>query len=203
MLITGIKSRPVYETLTPFERGTVHLVVGQGGGGAAMLRLLGELKEQSTAGSSVRVLYSTQSFSGKGHLDELQRDWGSQLEVFESNAALVDGLRATLDAAHMGLRLYLSGSESFIGNAMQVASAFNLNRDEVKREHNGTFVRRVWCVHCDARNEDVTRRVFQCGGCGLDLIVRDHYSTRMAAFMGVKFDAEQTGAAQPDEELDT
>jgi dimethylamine monooxygenase subunit C len=25
----------------------------------------------------------------------------------------------------------------------------------------------------------------------------------MAAFMGVKFDAEQTGAAQPDEELDT
>ncbi|HEV3427593.1 MAG TPA: dimethylamine monooxygenase subunit DmmA family protein [Paraburkholderia sp.] len=203
MLITGIKSRPVYETLTPFERGTVHLVVGQGGGGAAMLRLLRELKQGGTPASRIRVMYSTQSFSGVSHLAELERECADELGVFVSNAALVDGLRNTLDAAHMGLRLYLSGSESFIGNTMQVASEFNLNRDEVKREHNGTFVRRVWCVHCDARNEDVTRRVFRCGGCGLDLIVRDHYSTRMAAFMGVKFDAEQTGAAQPDEELDT
>jgi hypothetical protein len=203
MLITGIKSRPVYETLTPFERGTVHLVVGQGGGGAAMLRLLGELKARGVDASRMRVLYSTQSFSGANHLDALEAQCPDEIGVFVSNAALVDGLRATLGAAKMGLRLYLSGSESFIGNTMQVASEFNLNRDEVKREHNGTFVRRVWCAHCDARNEDVTRRVFRCGGCGLDLIVRDHYSTRMAAFMGVKFDAEQTGAAKPDEELDT
>jgi ferredoxin-NADP reductase len=203
MLITGIKSRPVYETLTPFERGTVHLVVGQGGGGAAMLRLLRELKERATPASRLRVMYSTQSFSGASHLDALKRECPDEIAVFASNAALADGLSAALAAAHMGLRLYLSGSESFIGNAMQVASDFNLNRDEVKREHNGTFVRRVWCVHCDARNEDVTRRAFRCSGCGLDLIVRDHYSTRMAAFMGVKFDAEQTGAARPDEELDT
>jgi ferredoxin-NADP reductase len=203
MLITGIKSRPVYETLTPFERGTVHLVVGQGGGGAAMLRLLRELKERATPASRLRVMYSTQSFSGASHLDALKLECPDEIAVFASNAALADGLSAALAAAHMGLRLYLSGSESFIGNAMQVASDFNLNRDEVKREHNGTFVRRVWCVHCDARNEDVTRRAFRCRGCGLDLIVRDHYSARMAAFMGVKFDAEQTGAAQPDEELDT
>jgi hypothetical protein len=41
MLITGIKSRPVHGTLTPFARGTLHLIAGQSGG-AAMLRLLGD-----------------------------------------------------------------------------------------------------------------------------------------------------------------
>jgi dimethylamine monooxygenase subunit C len=203
MLITGIKSRPVYETLTPFERGTVHLIAGQGGGGAAMLRLLGALRAQGVPDARIKTLYSTQSFSGATHLDALQAACGAGLTVFSSNAALAEGLRAVLAESHMGLRLYLSGSESYIGNAMQVATEFNLNRDEVKREHNGTFVRRVFCVHCDHINEDATRRVFACEGCGIDLIVRDHYSARMASFMGVKFDAEGTGAEMPDEELDT
>lgn len=203
MLITGIKSRPVYETLTPFERGTVHLIAGQGGGGAAMLRLLGALREQYVPDERIEILYSTQSFSGNNHVAVLREACGARLRVFDSNAALAEGLRAVLREAHMGLRLYLSGSESYIGNAMQAANDFNLNSDEVQREHNGTFVRRVLCIHCGQVNEDVTRRIFTCAGCELDLIVRDHYSTRMAAFMGVKFDAEGTDAEMPDEELDT
>ena len=103
----------------------------------------------------------------------------------------------------MGTRLYLSGSESFIGTAMQVSSRFGLNADEVLREHNGTFVRRVWCVHCDTYTDNVTKRVFNCPGCRFDLVVRDHYSGRLAAFMGVKADAEQTGVMPEAEDLDT
>lgn len=99
--------------------------------------------------------------------------------------------------------LYLAGSETFIGSAMQVAAEFNLKRDEVLREHCGTLARRVLCMHCNAVNDNVTRRLFECTGCKDVLIVRDHYSQRHAAFMGIKADAEMPGTLPPDEELDT
>lgn len=78
-----------------------------------------------------------------------------------------------------------------------------MNADEVLREHCGTFVRRVFCVHCNTYNENVTMRVSKCTGCGINLVVRDHYSRGLAAFMGVKADAEVPGELPPVEELDT
>jgi predicted RNA-binding Zn-ribbon protein involved in translation (DUF1610 family) len=103
----------------------------------------------------------------------------------------------------MGTRLYLAGSESFIGLAMKIARQFDLNADEVLREHCGSLVRRVWCVHCDAYSENITRRVFACTGCGKPLIVRDHYSRLMGAFMGVQADAEVPGELPEATDLDS
>ncbi|MCY1215373.1 hypothetical protein D9M68_154590 [compost metagenome] len=201
MLITGIKSRPVYDRLQPMAGGLRHFVVGQGSGGAAMLRLIGEMTPAQRQAST--LLYSTESFSGHNRLDELRQLEVGNLQVFDSNRALIDGLRQLLETAHMGTRLYLSGSESFIGTAMQVANAVDLNRDEVLREHSGTLVRRVWCAHCDTYTENVTHRVFTCPGCQLNLVVRDHYSRRLAAFQGIKADGEVPGELPPAEELDT
>ncbi|WP_375739707.1 dimethylamine monooxygenase subunit DmmA family protein [Pseudomonas boanensis] len=200
MLITGIKSRPVYDQLTPLPGGTRHIVAGQGSGGRAMLRLLGEMAEQ---GLHITLLYSQESFSGQDFLAELQQQDVAELRVYASNHALVEALDQLLGEARMGTRLYLSGSESFIGTAMQVATAYDLNHDEVLREHAGTFVRRVWCVHCDTYTENVTKRVYQCPGCHQMLVVRDHYSRRLAAFQAVKADAEVPGELPEAEELDT
>ncbi|MCW2271979.1 MULTISPECIES: dimethylamine monooxygenase subunit DmmA family protein [Pseudomonas] len=201
MLITGIKSRPVYDRLQPMTGGLRHLIAGQGSGGAAMLRLLADMSENQRHNST--LLYSTESFSGHSHLQALQDADAAGLEVFASNQALIDALRERLGDAHMGTRLYLSGSESFIGTAMQAANAVDLNRDEVLREHSGTLVRRVWCAHCDTYTENVTQRVFICPGCQLNLVVRDHYSRRLAAFQGIKADGEVPGELPPAEELDT
>jgi predicted RNA-binding Zn-ribbon protein involved in translation (DUF1610 family) len=201
MLITGIKSRPVYDQLRPMAGGLHHVLTAQGSGGAALLRLLGEMTEAQRQAST--VLYSTESFSGHNHLGELRDIALGELRQFNSNQALLEGLQELLSQAHMGTRLYLSGSESFIGTAMQVANAFDLNHDEVLREHSGTLVRRVWCVHCDTYTENVTQRLFKCPGCGVDLIVRDHYSRRLAAFQAVKADGEVPGELPEAEELDT
>jgi len=84
-----------------------------------------------------------------------------------------------------------------------VATRLDLNRDEVLREQSGTLVRRVWCVHCDTYTENVTQRVYDCPGCSLTLVVRDHYSRRLAAFQAVKADAEVPVELPPAEELDT
>jgi len=201
MLITGIKSRPVYDRLQPMASGLRHLVAGQGSGGTAMLRLIGDMTAAQRQAST--LLYSTETFSGHNHLAELRKADVGELQVFDSNQALIDGLRQLLGSAHMGTRLYLSGSESFIGTTMQAANAVDPNRDEVLREHSGTLVRRVWCAHCDTYTENVTHRVFTCPGCQLDLVVRDHYSRRLAAFQGIKADGEVPGEMPAAEELDT
>ncbi|MBA1201878.1 hypothetical protein G7009_08900 [Pseudomonas capeferrum] len=201
MLITGIKSRPVYDRLQPMTGGLRHLIAGQGSGGAAMLRLIADMSPSQRQHST--LLYSTESFSGHDHLQALRELKVAGLEVFPSNQALIEALARKLNEAHMGTRLYLSGSESFIGTAMQAANAVDLNRDEVLREHSGTLVRRVWCAHCDTYTENVTHRVFTCPGCQLDLVVRDHYSRRLAAFQGIKADGEVPGELPAAEELDT
>ncbi|WP_460156466.1 dimethylamine monooxygenase subunit DmmA family protein [Pseudomonas sp. S2_H10] len=200
MLITGIKSRPVYDRLQPLPGGRRHIIAGQGSGGRAMLRLLDEM---TGLDGPITLLYSRESFSGQDFLTELQRYPDHELRPYASNQALIDDLNNLLVDARMGTRLYLAGSESYLGSAMQVATRFDLNRDEVLREHSGTLVRRVWCVHCDTYTENVTQRVYDCPGCSLTLVVRDHYSRRLAAFQAVKADAEVPGELPPAEELDT
>jgi predicted RNA-binding Zn-ribbon protein involved in translation (DUF1610 family) len=200
MLITGIKSRPVYDQLQPLPGGIRHIIAGQGSGGRAMLRLLSDM---AGLDRPITLLYSQESFSSQDFLAELQQHPVHQLRVHANNQALIDDLKILLGEAHMGTRLYLAGSESFLGSAMQVATHFDLNHDEVLREHSGTLVRRVWCVHCDTYTENVTQRVYDCPGCGLTLVVRDHYSRRLAAFQAVKADAEVPGELPQAEELDT
>ena len=90
----------------------------------------------------------------------------------------------------MGTRVYVAGSESFIGSCVQVTAHYAMNADEVQCEHVGSAARRVYCIHCKAANEQVTTNIVRCAGCGRDLLVRDHYSRRLAGFMGVMVDAE-------------
>lgn len=199
MLITGIKSRPTYDTLHPLEEGNHHIIAGQGSGGATIFRLLNEMSRSAP----ISVLYSTETFSGNNHLQAIQAIKDIDLQIFSTNQALLDALHLLLSNSRMGTRLYLAGSETFIGTAMQAADAINLNKDEVLREHCGSFVRRVWCVHCDGYTENVTQRVFNCPYCDCTLVVRDHYSRRLAAFQAVKADAEVPGELPQAEELDT
>ncbi|TLM81967.1 hypothetical protein FDW83_14650 [Pseudarthrobacter sp. NamE2] len=201
MLITGIKSRPVYDELTPMASGLNHLAAAQGSGGKPLVRLLQAMTPDQLAATD--VLYSTESFTGQNYLAELQQFKVRNLAVFTTNADAVRGLDASLADAKMGTRLYLSGSEGFIGTSMQVATSYGMNRDEVLREQAGSSARRVWCAHCGHYSENVTHRVFTCPGCELNLIVRDHYSGRLAAFQGVKADGEVPGEMPDNEELDT
>lgn len=49
--------------------------------------------------------------------------------------------------------------------------------------------------------EGVTTSIVTCTGCGAPLFVRDHFSRRLAAFMGVQVDAEVPGEVPEAEEL--
>jgi hypothetical protein len=186
MSIPGVKSRPVYTTLRPDLGGRQHLLVGQGSGGAALLRLLTQLPP----GTDARVLYA-------GPTPPVV----AELRLFPTEVDLLAELDRILASCVMGTRLYVAGAESFLGSAVQVAMKYNLNRDEVQCEHCGSAARRVYCIHCKTSNENVRTNIVKCAGCGRHLFVRDHYSRRLAAYMGVMADAEAPGELPPIEEL--
>ena len=185
MLVTDIKSRPIYTTLQPDLGGRQHVLVGQGLGGEALVRVLRGLPAQ---GAEVVVLYTGEPFQA-----ELARLSLRLLRLHPTEAEAVADLDRTLAGCFMGTRVYVAGSESFIGSCVQVTSHYAMNADEVQCERLGSAARRVYCIHCKTSNENVTPNIVRCAGCGRHLLVRDHYSRRLAGFMGVMVDAEAPG----------
>jgi len=66
---------------------------------------------------------------------------------------------------------------------------------------SGTLARRVYCIHCRATTENVRTNIVRCVECERWLLVRDHYSRRLAAYMGVMVDAEAPGELPPLKEV--
>ncbi|MGO7038348.1 dimethylamine monooxygenase subunit DmmA family protein [Rhizobium acaciae] len=199
MLVAGIKSRPVYTGLTIQPRARRHIFALEGEGARALLDQQPALDE--TALSRSEILYVARGSQGSG-LDETLRRLGADMFFTAPTiATLLFRLKGSLATAHMGTRLYLSGTEGFIGQAMLVALDCGMDHASVITEHRGSLARRVQCVHCKGITDDVTTSPFNCSHCGLPLLVRDHYSRRLAAFQGVNIDAEEPGSAPDPEEL--
>ena len=93
----------------------------------------------------------------------------------------------------MGTQFYFAGTEGLIGQAEREVMATGFPYQDLQKEHRGSTVRRVQCVHCKGITENVATDPFKCSHCGLNLFVRDHYSRRIAAFQGVNIDAEDPG----------
>jgi DNA-directed RNA polymerase subunit RPC12/RpoP len=192
MLVTGIKSKPVYAPLRADTRGRYHLMLGNGIGNVALMRVLHELRSAAPqALARTRVLSIADT--GSGAPADYTALGLQELRVFQDVPALLSDFRSLLDDALMGTRLYVAGPESFIGLAMKIALEFDLNKDEIRAEELGTLARRVYCIHCRTTTEDVRTNIVRCIDCGSWLLVRDHYSRRLAAYMGVMVDAEAPG----------
>jgi dimethylamine monooxygenase subunit C len=201
MLVTGIKSKPVYAPLRADLGGRYHLMLGMGPGAAALLRVLAEIQGSAPpALQKTRVLLVADAGAPLRTVpfDHLGLSLVSQ---FAGTPSLLDAFRLALGESLMGTRLYVAGPESFIGLAMKIALEFDLNKDEIRAEEVGTLARRVYCVHCRTTTENVRTNIVSCTGCARWLLVRDHYSRRLAAYMGVMADAEAPGELPPIKEV--
>jgi len=202
MLITGIKSKPVYAPLQADTRGRFHLMVGMGVGAAPLLRVIAEM--ESAAPQSLqrtRVLFVPDDADGGTGGAQFRATAVGAVQAFDGAPTLLEQFRAVLSESLMGTRLYVAGPESFIGLVMKIALEFNLNKDEIRAEECGTLARRIYCIHCRAVTESVRTNIVQCIGCARWLLVRDHYSRRLAAYMGVMADAEAPGELPPLKEV--
>lgn len=197
MLITGIKSKPVYVPLAPDLAGRFHLLVGHGVGGEPLLQLLTALRASGSGTRSTRRLLYVAEDTAAALLARVRAAEGAETQLCLNAGALLMQLREVLAAAVMGTRLYVAGPEAFMGLVMRLADEFNLNRDEIRAEECGSRARRVHCIHCHAATENVVTNIVQCRDCQRWLVVRDHYSRRFAAYMGVMVDAEVPGERPP------
>ena len=203
MLVTGIKSKPVYAPLQADIRGRYHLMLGMGVGAAPLLRVIEEMRSAAAQSlKNTRVLFVPDLSNGAA--SERERFAAAAVEhvkEFATIPALLEQFRTTLGQSLMGTRLYVAGPESFIGLVMKIALEFNLNKDEIRAEECGTLARRVYCIHCRATTENVRTNIVRCVACQRWLLVRDHYSRRLAAYMGVMADAEAPGELPPVKEV--
>ena len=203
MLVTGIKSKPVYAPLKADTRGRYHLMLGMGVGAAPLLRVIDEMRIAVAQGlQNTRVLFvpdTGAADAGAAHagaaaeVEKFRTAAVGDVQGFPGTQALLEEFRSTLGKSLMGTRLYVAGPESFIGLVMKIALEFNLNKDEIRAEECGTLARRVYCIHCRATTENVRTNIARCVACDRWLLVRDHYSRRLAAYMGVMVDAEAPG----------
>jgi hypothetical protein len=144
MLVTGIKSKPVYAPLRADTGGRYHLMLGKGTGNVALMRVLRELQSAAPqALGRTRVLLipeETPSMPAAAPAtaaplpvppadapvaDARPQNFAAlgleELRVFADVPSLLRQFRSLLDTALMGTRLYVAGPESFIGLAMKNA----------------------------------------------------------------------------------
>lgn len=188
-----MKSRPTYGALRPVARASRHLIAAQP---KAVKAVLGMLDQAQARGSDIAgrvevVLVAAQTSDAAATL----RDRGVTVHAADKDGAdpqvlALDTLDRLLTGARMGTRLYVAGSEGFIGHVVKLATEHGIDRSAIVSEHAGSRARRVQCVHCKATQEAVTTSFVECVACGLLLLVRDHYSHRLAAFQGVCANAE-------------
>jgi dimethylamine monooxygenase subunit C len=194
MLVTGIKSKPIYTPLAPDLRGRYHLMVGHGVGSEPLLRVLRDLHTAAPeSGARTRVLFVGTPEEQGAVGGKFRAAGAADVDLFGREEELLSRFQDVLQQSVMGTRLYVAGHESFMGLVMRIARQFNLNKDEVRAEECGSLARRVYCMHCQTATEHVTTNIVQCKDCHRWLLVRDHYSSRLAAYMGVMVDAEAPG----------
>lgn len=191
VLPSTIKSRPVYPGLRAVPTARRNLVAVEGEGVTAVVRMLAE----APAGFAGRthVLHA-----GGGRTTDHSDQYSEQLRALHPDVlddlpghdAVLRRLDELLRTATMGTRLYAAGTEGFVGRVVRLGIDHGIDHRSVLTEHSGSAARRVQCVHCKHVCEGVTTSLVECEGCGLLLLVRDHYSRRLAAFQGVCVNAE-------------
>lgn len=186
MLASGIKSRPRYPGLTPDIYSKHNIIVANADGVGAVAEMFQRTDSAFSRHSTIFLI----GRPGSAVPNELK---AATVWTFPTLATVNGRLSLVLARARMGTRLYVAGDEPLIGTVVKIAMKYGVNPKSIRTEHRGSTKRRVQCVHCKGITEDVTTNPVACAHCGTVLLVRDHYSWRIGAFMGVRVDAEVPG----------
>ena len=109
--------------------------------------------------------------------------WGEQLHTVISQH---------LNQAQAGWHAVICGDEHFIWIADAALRQAGLLRDEIARVLIAGK-RQMYCVHCFHMQSSMAKDFCQCEDCGVDLLIRTHFSERLGAYMGICANAESRG----------
>lgn len=108
---------------------------------------------------------------------------------FNDPDRLKAGLLGALAAEAVGTRLYVCGDESFLWRIRGIAVRAGLQDDELELIRVGSR-RQLYCVHCSTLQEISDETEIVCAKCRVRLMVREHFSRRLGAYMGVCIDPD-------------
>lgn len=195
-----IRSRPVYYTLRAIPNARWNLVVAEGAGIQSVLRMLDEAPMGFSARTHL-VYLPTQGNGSQDYLEQIESYGTISFNQVSTRKEVLLRLTKLLQSAKMGTRLYAVGGETFLGLVVREAENQGINHQSIVTELNGSLARRVQCVHCKYITEGVTTSHYSCPRCRELLVVRDHYSRRLAAFQGVSATVETPGQTPEIEEV--
>lgn len=167
--------------LEPDPYAKAHLIAAEGEGALAVVSLL--VKAPPAFAGCSTVLYAAQETQAghrlNGHLH------AGNLLLFADIPALLLEWQRLLREATMGTSVYAAGGEIFLGEVVQSVVRYGVSPCACQTELRGSVSRRVQCIHCKHINDGIATEAVTCSHCGIRLQVRDHYSRRLNAFMGV------------------
>lgn len=107
------------------------------------------------------------------------------------NADFARRLDNVLTNATVGSHLYIMGDEAFIWRIHGLARSSGLENDEIDISRSIGGARLVYCVHCGLTQAAGPESVLTCIGCEVGLDVREHFSQRLGAYLGVCTNPDQ------------
>ncbi|MBK0062476.1 MULTISPECIES: dimethylamine monooxygenase subunit DmmA family protein [unclassified Acinetobacter] len=131
------------------------------------------------------------------HIQQKMRDVDFEnFFIFQDSAIWAEQIQAVvfqcLNQAQAGWRAVIHGEEYFIWLVDHALRQVGLLKDEIARVLiEGK--RNVYCVHCFHMQNSDSEDFCQCENCGVDLLIRSHFSERLGAYMGVCANAEHLG----------
>lgn len=167
-------NRPAYPPVILNNKSAYHLFICEG--------------DQST---EFQVLYSSVDDLKKTRLlvSESESKTGPETIVITYSALTVK-LAQLLAEVPLSTTIYLLGCEAFIWDVHSVATQAGMVTGQIKMFAPVTRQRRLFCTHCYSITEGVTHSPAVCRCCQRNLLVRDHFSRRHCAYVGVQIDAE-------------
>ncbi|WP_142781812.1 dimethylamine monooxygenase subunit DmmA family protein [Agrobacterium sp. T29] len=151
-------SRPVYEDLR-WSQAQDCLVICDSSGAPAVRALLAQPHPERL----IVVQLNGGNIPGKDNLLAQASQW--------------------IDRAPAGSALLAAGEEPLLCALRRMAWEKGYSADAMILQRTGRALRDTRCAHCHTITSNVAFQAFTCSGCGRVLVVRDHYSIRLGAYI--------------------
>ena len=177
---SDVKSKPCYEPISIDHQSSFSLFVGE-------RNKLGHLVEwyDQLASNNKFILYLT--------LADFVSEGRKKLAPSQLKKMLVQ--------MPASAKIYVVGSEAFLWDIRNFAMEAGFLPEQIQLSEPVSNARRVFCTHCYHIMDNIRITPVTCAGCGLLLLVRDHFSRSHGAYVGLNINAEDSSEIFEEEAL--
>lgn len=176
------RSTPLYTELVPTEAANQHIIASNCNNITSLMEFTKKLPPLA-----LLIIHLEIDSDDIMALDSLRTDEKFQVITHKPQHGITHAMLNTLNKSSMGTVVYFSGDEVFIWSMVKLAKNSGITDDKIILNRCGSK-RNVYCAHCSTINIADYSSIIQCNTCGTSLFVRNHFSRRMGAYLGVRAD---------------